>query len=132
MILQEHLPLWNKIQSFSIDDGTADVPFSVKLADLQSWSPTFTRDAIEEYKKFLLLCCISEKGASPSPTVDEVWHLHLTYSRSYWIDLCGDTLGKHLHHEPSSGGEEENERHRQWYKETLQLYRTVFGYDARS
>lgn len=132
MILQEHLPLWNKIQSFSIDDGTAEIPFSVKLAGLQSWSPAFTQAAIEEYKKFLLLCCISDKGASPSQTVDEVWHLHLTYTQSYWSELCRHVLGRDLHHHPSAGGNAEDHRHQEWYKETLQLYRTVFGYDARS
>ena len=132
MVPQEHQLLWNKIQSFSLDDGTAEVPFSVKLAGLQSWSPIFTRAAIEEYKKFLLLCCISENGASPSWTVDEIWHLHLTYTQSYWNDLCRNVLGKDLHHHPSTGGTEEDHRHLEWYKETLELYRTVFGYDARS
>ena len=127
--MQENLPLWNKIRSFSIDDGTAVVPFSAKLAASQGWSVEFTQRAIEEYKRFILLCCISEKGASPSQTVDEVWHLHLTYTQSYWTDFCRNTLGRDIHHHPSAGGDQENHRHREWYKETLQLYRTVFGSD---
>ncbi len=110
-----------------MDDGTAAVPFSVKLASSENWSIEFTKRAIEEYKKFILLCCISEKGASPSRTVDEVWHLHLTYTQSYWIDFCRNTLGKDIHHYPSAGGDLENHKHLEWYKETLQLYHTVFG-----
>lgn len=113
-----------------MDDGTAVIPFSAKLAASENWSAEFTQRAIEEYKKFILLCCISEKGASPSQTVDEVWHLHLTYTQSYWIDFCRNTLGKDIHHHPSAGGDQENHKHREWYKETLQLYRTVFGAGA--
>jgi uncharacterized protein (TIGR04222 family) len=129
MELQEHLPLWNKIQAFAFDDAAAVITFSGKLAATQNWSPSFTQRAIEEYRKFMLLCCISEKGAAPSQTVDEVWHLHLTYTRSYWIDFCRDTLNKDIHHYPSTGGEQEDNKHQEWYKETLQLYRSVFGID---
>ncbi|MDO6431712.1 hypothetical protein Q4E93_14000 [Flavitalea sp. BT771] len=132
MVPQEHLPLWDKIQSFPIDDGTAVVPFSAKLAATQKWSIEFTHRAIEEYRKFILLCCISEKGASPSRTVDEVWHLHLTYTQSYWKDLCRDTLGKDIHHHPSSGGDQEDHKHQEWYKETLAQYRSLFDVDPPS
>jgi uncharacterized protein (TIGR04222 family) len=132
MVPQEHRPLWDKIQSFPIDDGKAVVPFSSKLATAQKWSIEFTQRAIEEYRKFILLCCISEKGASPSQTVDEVWHLHLTYTQSYWKDFCGDTLGKDIHHHPSSGGDQENHKHQEWYKETLALYRSIFDIDPPS
>jgi uncharacterized protein (TIGR04222 family) len=129
MILQDYLPLWNKIQAFVFDDEKAVVTFSGKLAAEQKWSIPFTQKAIEEYRKFILLCCVSEKGAAPSQTIDEVWHLHLTYTRSYWIEFCKDTLGRELHHYPSSGGDQEDRKHQDWYKETLQLYRTVFGTD---
>jgi len=130
--MQEHLPLWNKIQSFSIDNGTAAVPFSAKLAASQNWSIEFTQRAIEEYKKFIFLCCIAEKGASPSKIVDEVWHLHLTYTQSYWRDFCRNTLGKDIHHHPSTGGDQEDHKHQEWYRETLQLYRTIFNADPPS
>ena len=129
MMQQEHLPLWNKIQEFPLDDAAATITFSSKLAASQNWSNSFTQQAIAEYKKFLLLCCISEKGAAPSHTVDEVWHLHLTYTQSYWVDLCRDTLGKDIHHYPSAGGDAEDDKHRGWYRETLQTYRSVFGTD---
>ncbi|HVU55756.1 MAG TPA: hypothetical protein VHD83_11920 [Puia sp.] len=132
MIPQEHQLLWSKIQSFSLDDRTAQVTFSGKLAASRNWTMPFALQAIEEYRKFIFLCCISSKGAAPSGIVDEVWHLHLTYTQSYWIDLCKNTLGRDLHHFPSKGGEEEDSRHQQWYRETLRLYRSVFGVDAPS
>ncbi|MBS1661428.1 MAG: hypothetical protein JST68_10300 [Bacteroidetes bacterium] len=130
MLSFEQSQLWDKIQAFTIDDAAAERPFSAKLAALQRWSPLFTQKAIGEYKKFLFLCCILDNGAAPSKVVDEVWHLHLTYTRSYWIELCQGTLGKEIHHHPSTGGVAEDEKHRDWYGETLRAYKEVFGMEA--
>jgi len=124
-----HLTLWEKIEQFPIDDGTATLPFSTRLAKEQRWTKKFTLRAILEYKRFIFLCCVLDKGASPSKIVDEVWHLHLTYTRSYWEAFCRDTLGKELHHIPSSGGNEEDSRHMEWYKETLAQYKAFFDSD---
>jgi len=132
MIPPQHTLLWAKIQQFQFDDPTVTLPFSAKLAANQQWSPSFTQQAIEEYRKFLFLCCVLENGAAPSKTVDEVWHLHLTYTRNYWTDLCRDTLEKEIHHYPSGGGAVENVRHRQWYLDTLQSYRQLFDTEPPS
>src|ERR1700709_1185766 len=102
MIPQEHSLLWDKIRNFPMDDESATITFSSKLAAVQNWTAAFTQKAIDEYKRFIFLCCILEAGAAPSKAVDEVWHLHLTYTRSYWIDLCRNTLGKDIHHYPSA------------------------------
>src|SRR5579871_4352928 len=126
MIPPEQVSLWNKIQQFPLDDEMAVVGFSGKLATEQGWTPAFTKRAIEEYRRFLLLCCISANGAAPSKAVDEVWHLHLTYTQSYWNELCPNVLGRDLHHYPSAGGEAEDARHRNWYADTLELYRATF------
>jgi hypothetical protein len=56
--------------------------------------------------------------------------LHLTFTQSYWNDLCGRVLERPLHHNPSKGGAAEAERLREQYVHTLQLYREEFGYDA--
>ena len=66
--------------------------------------------AIEEYRRFLLLGVAAGHPVSPSDTVDQVWHLHLTYTRRYWDTLCRDTLGRLLHHEPTQGGAVEDAR----------------------
>ena len=39
-----------------------------------------------------------------SEQVDAAWHLHLTYTRSYWDRFCKETLGQPLHHDPTRGG----------------------------
>lgn len=126
MIAPEHQALWLRIQEFSIDDPSAQVKFSDKLAHHQHWSPEYTARVIEEYRKFLFLSCISPNGASPSQIVDEAWHLHLTYTTNYWKELCRDTLGREIHHHPSKGGAAENKYHFDWYAQTLHLYKEVF------
>ena len=120
-------PLWNKIAQHSIDDPRAAFPMSSKLAAEQNWSPGFTRQAIDEYRRFIYLCCVGPHGASPPPIVDEVWHMHLTYTQDYWQRFCRDTLGRDIHHHPSSGGPDEKERHDRWYADTLILYEHTFG-----
>jgi hypothetical protein len=118
--------LWGKIQNFALDDSTSSFPFSKKLAKEQNWSANFNNKAIEEYRKFIYLCCISPGGASPSETVDKVWHLHLTYTHNYWVDFCRNTLQQDVHHHPGRGSSNENEKHRSWYLETLTLYQQTF------
>ncbi|MCJ8152837.1 hypothetical protein MKJ01_03545 [Chryseobacterium sp. SSA4.19] len=119
--------LWNRLQRFSPDNPDADFPFSKKLAKEENWTEAFTRKAIEEYKKFVYLCCTLPNGASPSTIVDKVWHMHLTYTRNYWEEFCPIVLQQKLHHHPSSGGKSETEKHSNWFIETLENYRQVFG-----
>jgi hypothetical protein len=118
--------LWEKIQNFSLDDPYSSYPLSKKLAQQNNWSISFTNKAIEEYKKFIFLCCISPTGASPSEIVDEVWHMHLTYTENYWVDFCKNTLQQDVHHHPSKGGIAEKSKHVNWYNETLTLYEATF------
>ena len=80
--------LWQKIEAFVLDDPYSNFPFSKKLEKENNWSPGFAARAIEEYRKFIYLCCIAPTGASPSDAVDKVWHLHLTYTQNYWISFC--------------------------------------------
>jgi len=127
---EQQKDLWNRIRDFAIDDPQANVRYSDKLAFNNGWSKEYTARVIEEYRKFIFLCYILPKGASPSKPVDEAWHLHLTYTHSYWKGLCQGILGKEIHHFPSKGGPEENEKHIQWYNETLDGYREVFGMEA--
>ncbi|HEX7847675.1 MAG TPA: hypothetical protein VF476_17870 [Chitinophagaceae bacterium] len=126
MRLIEHKELWERIQGFNIDDQASSIKFSDKLSFQNNWSSAYTEKVIREYKKFIFLCCISPQGASPSADIDEAWHLHLTYTQSYWKEFCDNTLRQPVHHHPSKGGEIEKARHNQWYEATLQLYKDVF------
>ncbi|MCU0341599.1 MAG: hypothetical protein MUE30_17110 [Spirosomaceae bacterium] len=120
--------LWQQLCAFRLnDDPTATVQFSDKLIKEQKWTLAFAQRALAEYKKFLYLCVTQPQGASPSPVVDEVWHLHLTFTENYWQKLCGEVLHKQLHHYPNKGGTSENLRHQNWYNDTLTAYVREFG-----
>lgn len=126
IINEKYRNLWEKIQRFQLDDPNASITFTDKLISEQQWSRKFAHKAIEEYKRFMLLCVVLPNGASPSYVVDQVWHLHLTYTQSYWVDFCRNTLGKDVHHFPSKGGSEEDSKHVLWYLDTLAQYEAIF------
>lgn len=127
--MNQNQTLWERIRFFCVDDPSAPFKFSDKLAREQRWTPAFTSRAVQEYKRFIFLCCVSPTGASPSPVVDQVWHLHLTYTENYWKRFCAETLEREIHHHPSRGGAAEKEKHQRWYADTLRLYRETFEED---
>lgn len=119
--------LWKKIDNFSLDNSDDIFQFSERLARENGWDKNFTLRVIKEYKKFILLCCITQNGVTPSDAVDQAWHLHLTYTKSYWIDLCKNIIGKDIHHNPTKGGSGEIEKFDKYYTSTLALYEDIFG-----
>ncbi len=118
--------LWRRIESFELDDPRAARPFSRRLAQEQRWSHAFALRAIEEYKRFLFLSAACGHPVTPSRSVDEVWHLHLLYTRSYWDILCAQVLQRPLHHDPGTGGLGDEEKHRDQYQKTLLSYERYF------
>jgi hypothetical protein len=104
------LPLWKRIENFEIDEVGIELPFSKRLARENSWPSEFALRVIEEYKKFIYLTSISEGPVTPSDEVDQAWHLHLTYTQSYWDQLCDNVLGRRLHHNPTKGGKQESNK----------------------
>lgn len=118
--------LWIKIKNFNLDDENSDFPFSKRLARDNNWKIEFALKSILEYKKFIYLCCISEKQITPSDAVDQVWHLHLTYTKSYWKTLCKETLGKEIHHNPTKGGAVERSKFSNCYDFTFEIYKYEF------
>lgn len=112
----KEMELFEKIQAFELDDNSASFKFSERLARENGWSKTYTHRVIDEYKKFIFLCCISDSGVTPSDPVDQAWHLHLTFTKSYWIDFCQNTLGQQIHHNPTKGGDNEREKFKNFYE----------------
>lgn len=120
--------LWNKLVAFEIDDPEVDFKFSARLARENGWNIPYSLRVIEEYKKFIFLCCVTKHGVTPSDTVDQAWHLHLTFTRSYWTELCKNTLGQQVHHNPTKGGKQEANKFDGFYTSTHQLYKDKFGH----
>lgn len=119
--------LWQKIKSFELDDPAADYSFSDRLARENSWGLEYAIRVIEEYKKFMYLLCVINHPLTPSDQVDQVWHLHLIYTQSYWDDFCRDTIGRQIHHGPTKGGVTERGKYTNWYAKTKEVYAVEFG-----
>lgn len=119
--------LWDKIAALSIGPQDAALSFGDRLARENGWSRNYTDDVTAEYRRFLYLVAIGDGELTPSDQVDQAWHLHLSYTKSYWHQLCREILGFELHHGPTRGGKAEQARYRQQYAHTLAFYEEVFG-----
>ncbi|WP_330443008.1 glycine-rich domain-containing protein [Flavobacterium sp. C4GT6] len=118
--------LWDKISNFRMDDPDSSFTFSARLARENGWTKEYTKSVIEEYRKFIFLCCVSKSSVTPSDPVDQVWHLHLTYTKSYWIDFCKNTLQREIHHNPTKGGKSERKKFNNNYTELHTIYKKMF------
>jgi uncharacterized protein (TIGR04222 family) len=119
--------LWQRLEAFQLDVEGASLPFGTRLARDNNWSLAFASRVVLEYKKFLYLACTAGHVVTPSDEVDQAWHLHLTYTRSYWDELCAQVLKQPLHHDPTRGGKKEGQKFENWYERTLDSYRAAFG-----
>lgn len=115
-----------RVEAFEIDPGEKVLRFADRLARENDWSLAFAERVIREYKRFCILAMRAGHPVTPSEQVDQAWHLHLTYTRSYWERFCRDELGGPLHHEPTAGGSAEGHKFRDWYQETLDSYERFF------
>lgn len=123
--------LWKKISDFQIDDPNSALTFTRRLCRENGWSHEYAKRVIDEYKKYVYLSLIVNTSLTPSDEVDQAWHLHMLYTKSYWNDFCKNTLGGiNFHHGPTKGGKSEGEKFDNQYNYTLDLYKEVFGYDA--
>lgn len=113
--------------SFELDEIDASLPFTRRLARENRWDVVYAVCVVREYKRFVYMAMRAGHSVSPSLAVDQAWHLHLLYTRSYWQDLCDGVLGCELHHGPTRGGPAEGEKHRDQYQRTLDSYERLFG-----
>jgi uncharacterized protein (TIGR04222 family) len=119
--------LYQRLQAFCFDRPDSFLSFSQRLMRENHWSREFTDRAIEEYRRFAFLAVVAGHPVTPSDQVDQVWHLHLTYTRSYWEEFCPQVLQMPFHHEPTRGGAAESQKFEDWYSKTLESYQQWFG-----
>lgn len=120
-------PLWLRLKAYHPDKTGVALTFSHRLARENGWTRRFALRAIEEYKRFVYLACTGNQPVTPSEEVDQVWHLHLIYSKLYWDDFCGEVLQRPLHHSPTEGGHAERAKYHMLYEQTKQRYQEIFG-----
>ena len=124
-----HRDLWQRLEAFRVGRGDEALTFERRLARENGWTLAKAERVFAEYRRFVYLAMTAGHPVTPSEDVDQAWHLHLTYTRSYWHDLCRDTLGRDLHHGPTEGGRAEGAKFFDWYGRTLESYRRLFGED---
>lgn len=123
---EKQLSIWNKIRDFEIDDIDSSFTFTDRLARENNWTLEYALRAVFEYKKFIFLITISELPQTPSDEIDQVWHLHLLYTESYWIAMCKNLIHKNIHHGPTKGSEERS-LFKDQYLKTLEFYQSIFN-----
>lgn len=118
--------LWQRIAAHDFEPDTP-LNFTRRLARDKGWTLDGTRRAIDAYRRFCFLAVVTSSEVTPSEIVDEVWHQHLIYTRDYWDVWCAKVLRARLHHNPTPGGPDAQQRYRAQYAETLALHETYFG-----
>jgi hypothetical protein len=124
---QETSALWQRLTQYNIDTAEAKLNFAQRLARENNWTQAFAEQALVEYKRFMFLIVHTGRPQTPSDQVDQVWHLHLTYSQSYWQEFCPKILGQNIHHGPTKGGQQQRILFRAQYAQTLHDYEQSFG-----
>lgn len=120
-------PIWQALAAMRIEPEGAALGFTRRLARENGWSRSHAEAVFHEYRRFLYLAATGSGEVTPSDQVDQAWHLHLTYTRHYWEELCARIIGRPLHHGPTAGGASEGRKYRALYAETLRRYRETFG-----
>lgn len=118
--------LWERIVAHRLDDSSARLTFTARLARENGWTIGHALRVVHEYRRFIFLARTAAHQVTPSEEVDQAWHLHLVYTRDYWDILCHDVLGGPLHHGPTRGGAHECDRFDDQYRRTLSTYAEVF------
>lgn len=116
-----------RVEAFEPDDPKAQFPFTARLANEHRWPLAYAGRVVREYKRFMALAVVAGHPVTPSDAVDQAWHLHLVYTKSYWNDFCRDVLGKEIDHSPTTGGGAESAKFHDWYGRTLASYQRIFG-----
>tara|TARA_A100001388_G_C28521089_1_gene381030 strand:- start:22 stop:600 length:579 start_codon:yes stop_codon:yes gene_type:complete len=116
-----------RLIAYSVGPQNVDLSFKKRLAHENGWDLAMAERAFQEYKRFAYMCAHSDNPCTPSVEVDQVWHLHMTYTRDYWGRFCPEVLGYELHHGPTEGGKAEDEKYLEQYERTLLYYQEVFG-----
>ena len=103
----------------------ADEGYRSRLHEEARVPPRDHAGLIREYLRFAYLAWTTPEGATPSKSVDEAWHTHILFTRSYHA-FCEAAGGAYLHHQPGTGKGDEA-RFRDAYYRTLDRYRREFG-----
>ena len=95
----------------------------------QGWTLEQATDAIEQYRRFLLLNHLyPNQQIIPSREIDQVWHTHILDTAKYRED-CEQLFGQFVDHWPYFGMQDEADRQAldQAFAQTQSLFEQHFG-----
>lgn len=121
----ERRALWQRLREYRFGGDEAEA-FLDRVAHALSCDRAGAEAALEEYRRFCFLAVAADHPVTPSVRIDQVWHAHLTDTRDYWMRFCPQALRRDLHHAPSLGGQTEDARHQEQYRQTLASYERFF------
>lgn len=121
----ERRALWQRLREYRFGGEQAEA-FLDRVAHALGSDRAGAQAALEEYRRFCFLAVAADHPATPSVRIDKVWHAHLTDTRDYWTRFCPQVLRRDLHHTPSLGGQAEDARHQEQYRQTLLSYERFF------
>jgi hypothetical protein len=121
-------PLWQRIDAFDLDGLDPTFSFCQRLASENNWANDYAARVVEEYKRFCYVATQAGHDVIPPDRVDQVWPLHLSYSRNYWDIFCAEVLCAELHHGPLGYTDSEDADHkRETYTATIVAYERLSG-----
>lgn len=123
---EQQKKIWTELNEYQFDDPESEFSFTDRLTRENGWDYDYALRAIEEYKKFIFLIAFSGHPCTPSDEVDQVWHLHLLYTQSYWKEMCEGILGIEIHHGPTKGIIQRND-FEDFYNNTKTSYKIFFN-----
>lgn len=120
-------PVWQRLENFSFENPDNPVRFHEKLARRGKWTPEFTTEVIEDYRRFLFLIATTREILIPPPPVDLAWNININYYKSSWNALLKDILPMNVKRKiPDSEDNEEPQWDIDHYNRTLELYKQAF------
>ncbi|ROU04505.1 TIGR04222 domain-containing membrane protein [Lysobacter enzymogenes] len=117
--------LWQRLCDYRFGGDRAEA-FLDRIGHALGCDRAGAEAALEEYRRFCFLAVVAGHAVTPSVRIDKVWHAHLTDTRDYWGRFCPQALQRELHHTPSLGGQAEDARHQEQYRQTLASYADFF------
>jgi hypothetical protein len=84
--------IWDRILGFCLDHGEAAFSFAARLAQDNGWELLYALRVLDEYRKFAFLLAAAGHMVVPSDAVDQAWHLHILYTKS-WVANKAAAIG---------------------------------------
>jgi hypothetical protein len=118
--------LLERIERFSFDEGAPALSFVTRLARDNGWTELYAVRVLKEYQRFAFLIVAAGHMTVPSDEVDQAWHQHILFTKS-WAEFCRNVLRKKVNHEPARAGASDGDRFKAGYEQTIDSYRNFFG-----